>query len=55
MAGWYSEHTFFWVELDLKSAQIFKGFLEVFEECLALLRLHHNIIYIDVGISAELL
>ena len=36
-------------------AQIIKGLLEILQEGTSLLRLHHNIIYIDVGISAELL
>ncbi len=30
-------------------------FLEVFQQGAALLRLHHNVFYVDVGISAELL
>ena len=43
------------VELDLESAQVGKCFFEVFKQGTALLRLHHNIVYVDVGISAELL
>ena len=39
----------------MKPAQIFKSFLEVLQEGTALLRLHHDIVYIDVGIFAELL
>ena len=39
----------------MKTAQIIKSFLEIFQKGTALLRLHHNIVYIDVGISAELL
>ena len=55
MAGWYSEDTLLEVELDLEPAQILKGLLEVFQQGAALLRLHHDIVYVDVGISAELL
>ena len=35
--------------------QIIKSLLEIFQEGAVLLRLHHNIVYVDVGISAELL
>ena len=55
MAGWYSEDALLGVELDLESAQILKGFLEVLQQGSTLLCLHHYIIHIDVGISAELL
>ena len=55
LAGWYSKDAFLWVELDLKPAQIFKSFIEILQEGTSLLRLHHDIVYIDVGISAELL
>ena len=30
LAGWYSKDAFLRVELDLESAQVLKGFLEVF-------------------------
>ena len=55
LAGWYPEHVFLWVEIDLKPVQILKGLLEVFKQGASLLRLHHNIIYVDLGISTELL
>ena len=55
LAGWYSENALFWIELDLESAQILKGFLEIFQQRPTLFRLHHHIIHVDVGISAELL
>ena len=55
LAGWYSKHALFWVELDLKSAQVLKGLLEVFQQCSSLFHLHHHIIHVDVGIPAELL
>ena len=34
--------------------QVFKGFLEVFYQRAGLLRLHHHVIHIDMGISVEL-
>ena len=55
MAGWYSGHAFLGVELDLKPAQVFKCLSEVLQQGAALLRLHYDIVYIDVSISAELL
>ena len=55
MTGWYSEDALLGVELDLESAQILKGFLEVFQQCSTLFHLHHHIIHINVGVSAELL
>ena len=39
----------------MKMVQLIKGFLEIFQEGVALFRLHHNVVYADVGISAELL
>ena len=36
-------------------AQVVKCFLVIFQLGAALFRLHHNIVYIDMGISAELL
>ena len=55
LASWYSKDEFLGVELYLKMTQVVKCFLEIFQKGTALLRLHHNIIYIDVGISAKLL
>ena len=51
----YSEDTLLRVELDLKAAQVGEGLLEILQKGVALLRPHHYIIHIDVGISAELL
>ena len=55
MAGWYSEDALLGVELDLESAQVLKGLLEVFQQCSMLFCLHHHIIHVDVGVPAELL
>ena len=55
LGGWYSEDALLRVEFDLESAQVLEGFFEVFHQCPMLFRLHHYIIYVDVGVSAELL
>ena len=55
LAGWYSEDALLGVELDLESAQVLKGLLEVFQQCSTLFRLHHHIVHVDVGVPAELL
>ena len=55
MAGWYSEDAVLRVELDLESAQVLKGLLEVFQQCSMLLRLQHHIVHVNVGVYAELL
>ena len=38
----------------MESAQVGECFFEIFQQGVALLRLHHNIVYVDVGISAKL-
>ena len=55
MAGWYSEDALLRVELDLESAQVPEGFLEVCQQRSTPFRLHQHIVYVDVGVSAELL
>ena len=55
LAGWYSEDALLRVELDLESAQVLKGLLEVFQQCSTLFRLHHHVVHVDVGVPAELL
>ena len=55
MAGWYSEDALLRVELDLESAQVLKGLLEVFQQCSMLFRLHHHVVHVNVGVPAELL
>ena len=55
LVGWYSENALLRVELDLESAQILKCFLEVLQQGSTLLCLHHHVIYVDVGVSGELL
>ena len=55
LAGWHSEDALLRVELDLESAQVLKGLLQVFQQCCTLFRLHHHIVHVDVGVSAELL
>ena len=32
-----------------------KGLLEVFQQCSMLLRIHHHVVHVNVGVSAELL
>ena len=54
LAGWNTEHTLLWVELDLVGAQIGECLLEVIQECDSLDLLHHQIIYIHMQVSAEL-
>ena len=55
LADWYSENALLRVKLDLESTQVLKGLLEVFHQCSTLLRFHHHIIHVDVGVSVELL
>src|SRR4051812_26136855 len=54
LPGGNTKHILLWVELDLISAQIVECLLEVVQECDPFDRLHHQIIYIHMQISAEL-